>query len=290
MSIKVGERVNSQYVFLNGNSSTKTIDFDSPYIKCQSDETLSICVEEFSMKLSSYVIPEGIVLTFTRLSDSSAALLTIQAGTYSCYDLAGYVSSLMDSLGRLAYNQYNNRFTFYLTNASSIGFNGDSHKLFGFSSADVLEGTSVTSTSQVSLKPFDNIIVKQEGLNGIANGNIDNFRSGNIRNSDVLCMIPFHFSDAFSTLYFHNEANRYQMFIREKSIDTFDLRFCDTNDEPIRFIGDYVVVLRFDKTEVIDTSVKQTETLEKILQLCRDMCLLADLDSIDLSAYEKNLM
>jgi hypothetical protein len=57
------------------------------------------------------------------------------------------------------------------------------------------------------------------------------------------------------------------MFIREKSIDTFDLRFCDTNDEPIRFIGNYVVVLRFDtyKTEVIDTSVKQTETLEKIL-------------------------
>jgi hypothetical protein len=125
-----------------------------------------------------------------------------------------------------------------------------------------------------------------------ANGNIDNFRSGNIRNSDVLCMIPFHFSDAFSTLYFHNEANRYQMFIREKSIDTFDLRFCNTNDEPISFIADYVVVLRFDtyKTEVIDTSVKQTETLEKILQLCRDMCLLANLDSIDLSAYEKNLM
>jgi hypothetical protein len=105
-------------------------------------------------------------------------------------------------------------------------------------------------------------------------------------------MIPFHFSDAFSTLYFHNEANRYQMFIREKSIDTFDLRFCDTNDEPISFIGDYVVVLRFDtyKTEVIDTSVKQTKTLEKILQLCRDMCLLANLDSIDLLAYETNLM
>jgi hypothetical protein len=114
MSIKVGERVNSQYVFLNGNSSTKTIDFDSPYIECQSDETLSICVEEFSMKLSSYIVPKGIVLTFTRLSDSSATLVTLQARTYSCYDLAGYVLSLMGSLGRLAYNQYNNPFTFYL--------------------------------------------------------------------------------------------------------------------------------------------------------------------------------
>jgi hypothetical protein len=291
MSIKVGERVNSQYVFLNGNSSIKTIDFDSPYIKCQNDETLSICVEEFSMKLSSYVIPEGTRITFTRLSDSSVVLVTLQAGTYSCYDLSGYVTSLMGSLGRLVYNQYNNLFTFSLANASRIGFSGDSHKFFGFASADVLEGTSVTSTSQVSLKPFDNIIIKQEGLNGIANGNIDNFQSGNIRNSDVLCMIPFHFKDAFSTLYFHNESNRYQMFIREKSIDTFDLSFCDTNDDQITFIGDYVVILRFDtyKTEAIDTSVKQTETLEKILQLFRDMCLLANLDQIDLSEYEKNL-
>lgn len=121
MTIKVGELVKSQYLFLNGHSSTYTIDFDNSYNTCEIDETSSIIVEEFSLKLKNYIVSAGNnVLTFV---GAATQTVTLAPGTYSVYDLAGYVTSLM-SFGSLTYNQYSNKFTFNLNGSYTLHFTG----------------------------------------------------------------------------------------------------------------------------------------------------------------------
>lgn len=285
--IKTGELVRSQHCFLNGSSDSITIDFNDTQIMCQNDETLSITIEEFSLKLNNYIVTAGNnTLTFT---GPTTQTITLNPGTYSVFDLAGYVSSLMGSLGSLTYNQFSNTFSFNLTGSYTL--TGTSFNLFGFSATDVPSGTVITSTSQVKLKPADNIFVRAQGINGVDSQNFENFQNGSLQLSNILAMIPFVFESPWSPMWWHNENSRYEMFIREKVIDLLDLSLVDNRGQLIDFIKDYVIVLRFNtyKTNPVDNTAKATDLLEKILKICTSQFTLTNLDMIDVVGLKKKM-
>lgn len=290
MTIKTCELVRSQYCFLNGSSDSITVDFNDTQIMCQNDETLSITIEEFSLKLYNYIVSAGNnSLTFV---GPTTQTITLDPGTYSVFDLAGYVTALMGSaLGSLTYNQFANTFTFNLTWSYTLHFTGTAYSLFGFAATDVPSGTAISSTSQVNLKPADNIFVRAEGINGVISHNFENFRTGDLQLSNILAMIPFTFESPWSPMWFHNENSRYEMFIREKVMDTLNLSFVDNKGQLIDFIRDYVIVLRFNtyKTNPVDNSAKATDLLEKILRISTSQFTLTNLDLIDVGGLKKNM-
>lgn len=259
----------SQFILINTKFKTNntpwtnTFNFDAGLIHAREDENIKISLVKMNFQNTIHQVNQtNNQLTFINSSNQSTTI-TIPEGTYNVYSLIKQLQGVYPDLITATFNPSKNHFVFNFNSNHRITFLGKSNLLFGFSGDVTSPSATIESNQPAKPNPIDQVIVHLIGVSPIFS-NLDNLNTEECTLSNILAVIDIN-DIPYSTIYFNNDSNEFQISIQDKQIKQLIIYLTDIDGNLLDFcnVQDFSCILKIEYVQSNDDMVNLLQDIKE---------------------------
>lgn len=239
------------------------------------DERIKISLLKFSAYVDFYMVRPGETDTITFINHAVPAspvytTITIPEGTYKYVVLAAQITTLYPAC-TCSYNSRLNKFQFDFATNHTLIFPSEAYKILGFSASGwTTPTTSISSTTRLRVKPYDNILISLFGVSPMAetfdNNKVVSGQPGKyLQQSNILACILANNPPNTITSWDAQTHTGLDMWINDRSINKLRFVLTDEGMNPLTYLKNECIMIL--KVEIWDTRENDEAIVKELMKL-----------------------
>lgn len=271
------EVVRYQYLFVNsrkaiGSPSEFEVQVDDGLVETHNtEERIKLTLIDFSILHTwGNINASNNTITLRNLVTLQDTAVTIPVGFYTMNDIKKYISGAYPS-ATIAYNANTNRYTFTFSQAHQLIFTSEIYKVLGFSSTEVPQGTSFSSSTTCQPRNINNLHIQLYNVQSLKHHNVENIEGDSVKKSHMIARIPVT-AQPYDNVVWINRAEHYGFVIREEKLHRLRFRFVDDDGKVLDYLAlppcTFTIKIDYVKPKVKDVTLyRSIDDIKEYLRL-----------------------